>query len=210
MADEIKPKLEVVHPTPEELDEEEKEFRTMRRDLPGVKGASAAGITTISVDKLPGKHAFFRTLQDFRPVVPVVNLEVGMEKQFFAVTDPMVAALAEIGITVSDHALYFTVTASGKRVIVPIRQTDADGVQDEASRTKEIGLLKGIDAWHRLFWDAENHCYDTFPAPVDRFGEPQFPDLKPARIYRLAFRDKGRLIDSHNHPLFLKWAARDQ
>jgi hypothetical protein len=61
-----------------------------------------------------------------------------------------------------------------------------------------------------LFWDAENHCYDTFPAPVDRFGEPQFPDLKPSRIYRLAFRDKRRLIDSPNHPLFLKWAARDQ
>ena len=96
-----------------------------------------------------------------------------MEKQYFAVTDPMVAALAEIGITVSDHALYFTVTASGKRVIVPVRQADADGEQDEDSRTKEIGLLNGIDAWVRLFTDLENRCYKIFPAPVGRFAEPQ-------------------------------------
>ena len=32
-----KPKLELVPPTEEELDEEEKEFRALRRDLPGVK-----------------------------------------------------------------------------------------------------------------------------------------------------------------------------
>ena len=48
-----------------------------------------------------------------------------------------------------------------------------------------------------------------FPAPAGRFGEPQFPDLKHAKIFKLAFRDKGRLIDSTEHPLFLKWAARD-
>ena len=32
-----------------ELDEEEAEFRAIRKDLPGVKGASAAGIVAISV-----------------------------------------------------------------------------------------------------------------------------------------------------------------
>ena len=37
-----KPKLELVPPTEEELDEEEQEFRVLCRDLPGVKGASAA------------------------------------------------------------------------------------------------------------------------------------------------------------------------
>ena len=55
-----KPRLEVVSPTPEDLDEEEKEFRALRRDLPGVKGASAAGIVAISVGKAPGKNEFFR------------------------------------------------------------------------------------------------------------------------------------------------------
>jgi hypothetical protein len=49
----------------------------------------------------------------------------------------------------------------------------------------------------------------VFSAPADRFGDPQWPDLKPAKIFKLAFRDKGRLVDSPEHPLFKKWAARD-
>ena len=58
-----------------ELDEEEKEFRALRRDLPGVKGSSAAGIVTLSVGKAPTKNEFFRTHPDFRPIVPIVNIE---------------------------------------------------------------------------------------------------------------------------------------
>ena len=67
----------------------------------------------------------------------------------------------------------------------------------------------GIDQWVRLFTDQENHCYKVFHAPVGRFADPIWPELKQAKIFRLAFRDKGRLIDSTEHPLFKKWAARD-
>ena len=76
-----------------ELDEEEKEFRALRRDLPGVKGSSAAGIVTISVGKAPTKNEFFSTHPDFRPIVPIVNIEVGMEKQYFAVASDMIEPL---------------------------------------------------------------------------------------------------------------------
>jgi hypothetical protein len=62
----------------------------------------------------------------------------------------------------------------------------------------------------RLFTDTENKCYQVFHAPKDRFDKPIWPDLKPAKIFRLAFKDKGRLIDSPQHPLFLRWAARDK
>lgn len=94
-----KPKLIVSEET---LDEDEAEFRKLRRDLPGVKGASAIGIVAINVAKSPGKNEFFRTHKDFRPRVPLVDIEVGMEKQFFAVDDAMVVALAGIGITVTE------------------------------------------------------------------------------------------------------------
>ena len=203
---EEKPDLKVVS---EELDEEEAEFRAMRRDLPGVKGASAAGIVTIAVNKTPGKNEFFRTHPDFRPVVPIVDLEVGMEKQFFAVTDEMTATLAGIGITVTDHTLYLTITPRGALRIVPVRCAGADGEQNEYNRTKEIGLRDGVEKWVRLFTDQENRCYKVFPAPADRFADPVWPELKPAKIFRLAFRDKGRLVDSTEHPLYLKWSARD-
>ena len=54
--------------------------------------------------------------------MPIVDLEVGMEKQFFAVTADMVEALNAIGITVTDHALYLTITSRGAIRIVPVRQ----------------------------------------------------------------------------------------
>ena len=133
--------------TDEELDEEEKEFRALRRDLPGVKGTSAAGIVAISVGKTPQKHEFFRTHRDpdFRPIMPVVDVEVGMEKHFFVVTPDMVEPLSAIGITVTDHVLYLTVTAGGALRIVPVRQANSDGEQNEYSRIKEIGLIRAMD-----------------------------------------------------------------
>jgi hypothetical protein len=175
-----------------------------------VKGASAVGIVSIGVAKVPGKNEFFRTHAEFRPVVPIVDLEVGMERTWFAVTDEMVEALASIGITVTDHALYLTVTSRGAVKIVPVRQANADGEQNEYARTKEIGLLQGRDEWVRLYADLENRVYKVYPAPAGRFAEPIWPQLKPAKIFRLAFRDKDRLIDSPQHTLFQKWAARDK
>jgi len=199
-----KPKLEVV--TEEQLDADEAEFKKLRRDLPGVKGASAIGIVAIGVGKIPGKNEFFRTHKDFRPVVPLVDIEVGMEKQFFAVDNDMVQALAGIGITVSDYTLYLTVTPRGGVKLIPVNCT----TDNEYARTKEIGLIEGIDQWVRLFTDQENRVYKVFPAPPGRFADPIWPELKPAKIFRLAFRDKGRLVDSPEHPLFKKWAARDR
>lgn len=198
-----KPKLEIVD---EELDDDEKEFRKLRRDLPGVKGASAVGIVSIGVSRIPGKNEFFRTHSEFRPVVPLVDVEVGMEKQFFAVTDPMVIALFDIGITASNHRLYLTVTPQGTVRVIPIHCETDNGY----SQTKELGLLGGVKQWVRLYTDQKNGVYKVFPAPAGRFGDPIWPELKPAKIFRLAFRDKGRLVDSTEHPLFQKWAARDR
>ena len=203
-----KPKLEIV--TNEEIDAEEQEFRAMRRDLPGVKGAAAIGIVSIGVSKIPGRNEFFRTHAEFRPIIPIVDTEVGMEKQFFAVADNMIEALSSIGISVTDHTLYLTATSRGAIKIVPMRGANADGDQNEYARTKEIGLAQAIHEWVRLYTDQENRCYRVFPAPAGRFPDPVWPELKAAKIFRLAFRDKGRLIDSTEHVLFQRWAARDR
>ena len=204
-------KLEIVSEQvkDEQLDADEAEFRAMRRDLPGVKGASVAGMVTLAVGKTPGKNEFFRTKADFHPVVPIVNIEVGMEKQFFAVASNMIEPLASIGIGVTDHCLYLTVTPRGAIKVIPVRQANGDGEQNEYDRTKEIGLNDAIAGWVRLFTDLENRCYRVFEAPAGRFADPIWPELPEAKIFRLAFRDKGHLIDSTDHALFKKWAARD-
>src|ERR1700738_8054 len=206
------PEIQIKLVSPEHearLDDEEQEFRAIRRDLPGVKGANAAGIVAISVGKTPTKNEFFRSHRDFRPIVPMVDCEIGMERQFFAVTTDLVEPLASIGIPAADHALYLPITSRGAFRIVPVRQANTDGEQNEYARTKEIGLIPAIDEWVRLYTGLENRCYRVFIARADRFEDPQWPELKPAKIFRLAFRDKGRLLDSTEHPLFQKWAARD-
>jgi hypothetical protein len=206
--DTLKPKLEIVP----DLDDDEREFRAMRRDLPGVKGSSAVGIVSIGVSKLPGsvKNEFFRTHPEFAMVTALHPAEVGMENYYFACTDEMVQALDVIGVSVSDHSLYLTVSQRGSVKIVPVRCANKEGDQNEYARTKEIGLAQGKEGWVRLYTDQENKCYKVFHAPEGRFSDPQWPELKPAKIFRLAFRDKGRLIDSPQHPLFQKLAARDK
>ena len=192
------------------LDADEQEFNALRRDLPGVKGVSAAGIVTISVGKVPTpKNEFFRTHREFRPIVPIVNVQVGMEHQYFVVTPDMVEPLNSIGITVSDYTLYLTVTPRGAFRIIPVRGVNSEGVQNEYDRTREIGLVQAVDEWKRLYVDQENRCYKVFPAAPGRYADPQWPELKHAKIFRLSFRDKGWLIDSTEHALFKKWVARD-
>jgi hypothetical protein len=75
-------------------------------------------------------------------VVPLVNVEVGMDPQFFTATDDMVAALQSIGITMSDHTLYLTITPTGGVRIIPIN-LESD---NEYNRTKQLGLITGIRA----------------------------------------------------------------
>src|SRR5262249_39068233 len=210
MTDESKnPKLKIV--PDEELDEEEKEFRALRRDLPGVKGAAEAGILTISVGKQPTpKNVFYRTHRTYRPIFAMVNIEVGMDKHFIAVMPDMIEPLASMGITASDHTLYLTLSAEGGLRVIPVRGQDLEGEQNEWDRTKEKALIQAMDGWYRMYTDMANKAFKNFPAPAGRYDEPKWPDIKHSRITRLAFRDKGRLIDSIDHILVQKWAGRDR
>ena len=188
------------------LDQDELEYRRLRCDLPGMHGAAAQGIVAVSVSKSPTKNEFFRTSTLFRPETKLVNIEVGMEKQYFAVDPGMEVPLQGIGISFAKHILYLTISPRGAIHVIPVNcETDND-----YNRTKEIGLLDGVKRWVRLYTDLENKVYKVFPAPEGRFDEPQWPQLSEAKLFRLCFRDKGRLIDTTEHELFRKWAARDQ
>ena len=167
-----KPDLKVV--PEEELDEEEKEFRALRRDIPGVKGAADAGMLTISVGRqITPKNEFYRTHKTFRPVVPLVNIEVGMDQHYIAVMPNMVEPLASMGITVADHTLYLTITPTGALRIIPVRCPNAEGEQNEWDRTKEMALIEAMDGWFRMYTDKANNAYKNFPAPLGRYGDPK-------------------------------------
>jgi hypothetical protein len=133
-----------------------------------------------------------------------------MDRHFVAVMPHMIEPLAGIGITVTDHVLYLIVTDLGGVQIIPVRGPNEEGEQNEWDRTREAALIAGTTEWVRMYSDKANNAYKCFPAPASRFGEPKWPDIKPARIMRMAFRDKGRLIDSTDHILVQKWAGRDK
>jgi hypothetical protein len=188
--------------TEEDLDEDEAEFNKLRRDVPGVKGSSALGIVTILVAKAPGKNEYFRTHPDFHPVVQLVQNEEGMDSHFYAVSNEMEQPLRSIGIFPKQHRLYLIVSPKGAVRIIPVNCED----DNEWTRTKEIGLLDGVKWWHRLYSDRENTSYKVFPASPGRYSDPIWPELSQGKIFRLAFRSKGRMIDSPEHVLFKKWA----
>ena len=150
----------------EQLDEEERNSARCGAIFLASKAPAPPASSRSRWARAPNKNEFFRTHPTFRPIVPIVIHEVGMEQQYFAVSADMVEPLAAIGITVAEHTLYLTVTSRGAIRIVPVRQADDDGEQNEYHRTKEIGLIEGIEEWVRLYTDQENRCYKVFPAPA--------------------------------------------
>src|SRR6516165_2695049 len=71
----------------------------------------------------------------FRPIVPIVNVQAGMDTHFVAVMPHMVEPLAGMGITVTDHTLYLIVTEDGGLRIIPVRGVNSEGEQNEWDRT---------------------------------------------------------------------------
>ena len=190
--------------------EEEQEFRRLQSGVAGVKGSAEAGLVTISVNKQPWKNKFFRTSKEFRSGVNMVVFEKGLDKSFVIVDPCMVEPLEAIGIAVSDFRLYLIISPEGALRIIPVRCADKEGNVNAWSETMEHALIEGYDKWVRVFADMPNGSYRTFPAPPERYGAPNWPTIKPARIQRLAFGDRGLVIKAPDHVLFQKWAGRDR
>ena len=195
-------------PTDQQLDEDEMTLRALRLDLPGT-GGTPTGIVSIAVsDRFP-RREFFRTHPTHTAVLPMVDHAAGMDVEYHVVTPPMVPELASIGVDALSYRLYEMLTAEGAVRLIPVRQADLDGSANEWNRTKEIALARAHKVWVRAISDRANGRYRVFEAPEGRFPDPLWPDLSLAKLVRLAFTDRGRLIDSPDHALFKKWAARD-
>jgi hypothetical protein len=212
MADQAKksndPLIDVL-PTEAELDEDEAMLRALRLDLPGTAGAPS-GIVSIGVsDRFP-KREFFRAHPDNSAVFLMVDHAAGMDVEYHIIAQAMVPELASIGIDAVPYRLFEIITADGAVRLIPVRQADVDGSVNEWNRTKEIALTRAQTVWVRAISDRANGRYRVFEATPGRYPDPLWPDLSLPKLVRLAFTDRGRLIDSPEHPLFKKWAGRDE
>src|SRR5437667_12017161 len=123
MADE--PRLKVVESSTAELDEDERQLRALRLDLPGSSHVPT-GIVSLSVGKIP-RREFFRTHPEHRVVLKLIDHACGLDIEYHAVAPAMIPELQSIGIEPADHALYQILTAEGASRLVPVRQADIDG-----------------------------------------------------------------------------------
>jgi hypothetical protein len=192
-----------------DLDEDERALRALRLDLPGSNVAVPNGIIALTVSKrFPGRE-FFRAHPDYHPTMHVIDHAAGLDLEYHVVSPSMVPELASIGVDVLPHRIYVTMTTEGAIRLIPARQADIDGSQNEWNRTREVVLLRGMTHWVRAISDRANGRYRVFQAAEGRFPDPLWPEMSLAKIIKLAFTDRGHLIDSPEHPLFRKWAARD-
>jgi hypothetical protein len=199
---------DAVTPTDQQLDEDEMALRALRLDLPGIGGAPT-GIVSIAVsDRFP-RREFFRAHPTHTAVLPMVDHAAGMDVEYHVVTPSMVPELASIGVDALSYRLYEVLTAEGAVRLIPVRQADLDGSVNAWNLSKEIALTRAQALWVRAISDRANGRYRVFEAPRGRFPDPLWPALSLAKLARLAFTDRGRLIDNPDHPLFRKWAARD-
>jgi hypothetical protein len=197
-----------IEPTREQLDADEAALRALRIDLPGTAGAPT-GIVSIAVsDKFP-RREFFRTHPTNIWEMAMVDHVSGMDVEHHAVMPAMVPELGSIGVDALPYRVYELLTAEGALRLMPVRLADIDGSLNEWSRTKQIVCARGARAWVRAVTDRANGRYGVFEAQEGRFPDPVFPDYGMGKLVRLAFTDRGRLIADAQHPLFLKWAARD-
>src|SRR5262249_49141736 len=152
------------------------------------------------------KREFFRVHERNVTAFYMVDHVSGMDVEYHVVDKSMVSALASIKIDVATYRLYEMITADGALRLMPVRQADRDGNQNEWTKRKKVPLVAAMKAWVRVTSDRPNQRYRVFPAAVDRFPEPCWPDLTMAKLIKLGFTDRGRLINSPQHPLFQKWA----
>jgi hypothetical protein len=191
----------------ETLDEEEIELRNMRIDLRG-GGPTGAGLTAISVAKTPGKESFFRTHPEHVLDTQLVTSARGLDISFLAVAPVMVNAMIAIAYPPQPHRLYLTITREGILRFVPVRLPD-DGDWNVWQESKELALLQARKTWVRLSTNMSEGRYQSFPLEENFYPDPVWPTPNLARLFRLAFRDRGRLIDSPQHPYYLKLIGRE-
>ena len=156
----------------EQLDEEEREFRALRRDFPGVKGAGAAGIVAVSSPRSPARMSSSAPTPNSGRSMPWSISKLAWNGILRCHRSDGGGLECDRYHGDRSHSLLH-VTRAGSRNRSGSSSRYNDGEQNEYARTKEIGLMQASDEWVRLFTDRENRCYQVFPAPARRLRRPR-------------------------------------
>jgi hypothetical protein len=183
------------------LEREEADYRALSVDEDDPAPSIASLV--IRIIKTPDKEQYFRTHPSFLLKLNLLQSRQGeaIDVAYLGVTKDMVEAMAELGMRPNLCRLYLTINRLQSVRLIPVR-VDSD---NSYTTTLREGLTLGMTVWTRVASDLEEQVYRNFPLPLNRYPEPIWPtDLTPAKAVSMVFRSRGRLIDTTQHPYYLK------
>jgi hypothetical protein len=160
-------------------------------EIAGVKKA----LITVPVRK-PSRQSFIRTHPDSNYWLETAVIELKEDRDTYLV-DPSLWNEIPLG-EVAAKVLVTTVDRQGVLSLWPIRMPDPTGLHDEWSRSALECAQMARDAWIRVAANTGLGAYEAFHASGD-FADPEWPDIKFAKILEIAFRD--RFIKDLSHPV---------
>jgi hypothetical protein len=151
-------------------------------------------LATVPVRK-PGKHDFVRVRPEpeFRETVGLI--QIGDDREFYAVSPVLVAELAgEYAI----YMLYTTINRQGTLVLWPVRMPESDGKQNEWSRSAHEAAALAVEKWVRVTANRNLGAYEICHAQGE-LSEPIWPEYTFRDLLHKAFKE--RLINRIDHPV---------
>jgi hypothetical protein len=186
--------LKVVPPTP--ADPDEVLLASLRLD-PAQSDAVVRIPITLQARK-PSKQEFIRVHPEFALPVAAIELKDDSDGGLYLVAQSMMASLAD---EARSYALRPYINRVGTLRLWPIRLPDPDGKVNEWHRSAAVAAARAMTHWVRVSANRDVGGYECFEA-VNQGAEPVFPpDLTLPAMLRLAFTDRGRVIESVDHPL---------
>ena len=195
--------------TPEEtaaLDADEALMSQLRVNLFSAAGLAASAIP-LGVVKAHKPHELFRTHPDPATVQTVFTVidEAKRGTDFYAVMPAMVEPLRALKAKILVCKFYLTITSYGIVRWLVCPQTDNE---NSWLMSREHCAIRARRCWGRMVSNGEADRYDFFDPAEHGFTvslpEPAWPPEPPAKLFPLAFRDRGRLIVDQQHALFRK------
>jgi hypothetical protein len=146
----------------------------------------------------PARHEFVRVHPTLQMTVGAIELKDDTDGGLYLVGQAMVASL---GDELKMFVLRPYINKIGTMRLWPIRQPDPDGKHNEWHRSAATAAARAVEKWVRITSNRDLGGYELFEA-VNQGAEPTWPPgLDLAKMMKLAFADRGRVVDSPEHPL---------
>lgn len=156
----------------------------------------------------PSKQAIFRVSPDLDDHLQVYLLKAKEDAPvgdgFYLVQQSMISLLVEIGLTPQRHVLFSAIRRpDNTHFMIPARLPEGESPRaDECAEAYLQAMAMAQDSWIRMRWDRKIGDY-IVDEIMDDGSTPVFPKIPDADRLRKMF-GQSRLIDSEDHPVFMK------